>query len=181
MNLLRLGDICKNETSSVTFFQEKGILHQERKCNNGHFMNFSAGSQNRWRCRIRGCRQEQGLRTENWFANSRLSSRKVVLFIYCWTHNTTSIELCDRELEMKAICVVDWNNYLKEVCAAHILANPRVIVGPNMTVEIDESMFSKRKNCVGRLLRAFVVTRDWIKRDPFDSILEHIVDFWPLQ
>uniref|UniRef100_A0A0L8G779 ISXO2-like transposase domain-containing protein n=1 Tax=Octopus bimaculoides TaxID=37653 RepID=A0A0L8G779_OCTBM len=53
----------------------------------------------------------------------------------------TNIKFCERELEMKANYVVDRNNYLREVCAAHILANPRVIGGPNMTVEIDESLF----------------------------------------
>uniref|UniRef100_A0A0L8HEP7 ISXO2-like transposase domain-containing protein n=1 Tax=Octopus bimaculoides TaxID=37653 RepID=A0A0L8HEP7_OCTBM len=60
---------------------------------------------------------------------------------------------------MKASCVVDWNNHLREVCAAQILANPRVIGGPNMTVEIDESMFTNRKNYVGRQL-----PQQWILR-----------------
>uniref|UniRef100_A0A0L8GRY1 ISXO2-like transposase domain-containing protein n=1 Tax=Octopus bimaculoides TaxID=37653 RepID=A0A0L8GRY1_OCTBM len=87
--------------------------------------------------------------TENWFANSRLSFHKAALFIYRWAYNMTSIKFYEHELEMKANCVVDWNNYLREVCAAHILANPRVIGGPNMTVEINKSVFTKRKNCIG--------------------------------
>ena len=37
--------------------------------------------------------------------------------------------------------VVDWNNYLREVCAADLLRNHIAIGGPNTTVEIDESLF----------------------------------------
>eukprot|EP00106_Octopus_bimaculoides_P016276 XP_014783718.1 PREDICTED: uncharacterized protein LOC106878887 [Octopus bimaculoides] len=150
MSMLRLSEICKDEISIISFFQEKGIIHQERRCNNGHCMNFSVGSQNRWRCRLRECRQEKGLRTDNWFANSRLSFHKAAFFIYCWAHDLASVNFCEHELEMKASCIVDWNNYLREVCAAHILSNPKVIGGPNMTVEIDESLFTKRKSCAGR-------------------------------
>uniref|UniRef100_A0A0L8I0A4 ISXO2-like transposase domain-containing protein n=1 Tax=Octopus bimaculoides TaxID=37653 RepID=A0A0L8I0A4_OCTBM len=57
----------------------------------------------------------------------------------------TSIKFCKSKLQMKANCVVQWNNYLREVCAAHILANSRVIGGHSMTAEIDENMCTKRK------------------------------------
>ena len=48
--------------------------------------------------------------------------------------------------------VVDWNNYLREVCAADLLRNPIVIGGPNTTVEIDEILFCRCKNHQGRVL-----------------------------
>ena len=39
--------------------------------------------------------------------------------------------------------IIDFNNYLREVCAADLLANPVVIGGQNMTVEVDESLFTR--------------------------------------
>lgn len=41
---------------------------------------------------------------------------------------------------------------MREVCADNLLRNPIQIGGPNTTVEIDESLFSRRKNNVGREL-----------------------------
>jgi hypothetical protein len=41
---------------------------------------------------------------------------------------------------------------MREVCAATLLRNPSLIGGAGLTVEIDESLFSERKNNVGRIL-----------------------------
>ena len=64
----------------------------------------------------------------------------------------SSIKFCKCKLEMEESAVIDLSNYLREVCAAHLLANPMRIGGPDMVVEIDESLFARRKNHVGRLL-----------------------------
>ena len=47
--------------------------------------------------------------------------------------------------------IVDWNNYMREVCAQVLLNDPSRIRGPNITVEVDESLFVKRKANVGRI------------------------------
>ena len=65
----------------------------------------------------------------------------------------TSIDFCERELEIDKNTVVDWNNFLRELCAAEIIANPIAIGGPNTTVEVDESLFARRKNHHGRNAR----------------------------
>jgi hypothetical protein len=50
--------------------------------------------------------------------------------------------------------VIDYNyHYCKEVCATVLLANPPQIGGPGMTVELDESLFVKRKTNYGRMFR----------------------------
>lgn len=157
MNLLTLSDLCPDDEGATRFLQARGVIHQARVCSNGHPMNLSFGSQQRWRCRIRGCREERGLRTSNWLQGSRLSIRKIVLFVYAWSYEMTSIDFCQRELGIEASSVIDWNNYLREVCAYYLISNPTTIGGPGLTVELDESLFVRRKDNVGRLL-----PRQWV-------------------
>ncbi len=45
---------------------------------------------------------------------------------------------------------IDWYNFIREVCAHHLLDHPIVIGGPGKIVEIDESKFGKRKYHRGR-------------------------------
>jgi len=48
---------------------------------------------------------------------------------------------------------VDWSNYMREVCVGHLVKNSQQkIGGEGEIVEIDESLFSKRKNHTGRIL-----------------------------
>ena len=153
MNFLTLSDLIPDKDASVMFLQQRGVLHNPRVCANGHAMTLQLRDNgDRWRCRLRQCRTEVGLRNDTWLENSRLSYRNIILFMYCWSNEMTSIEFCERELLLNKNTVVDWNNYLREVCAADLLQNPLAIGGPNTTVEIDESLFSRRKNHQGRLL-----------------------------
>ena len=86
----------------------------------------------RWRCSARGCCREVGLRKDTWLENWNLSYRSVVLFIYAWSKELTSMEYCKHELGIGHTTVVDWSNFLREVCAADLLANPLVIGGPGV-------------------------------------------------
>ena len=48
--------------------------------------------------------------------------------------------------------VIDCNNYLREVCANTLITNLVILGGTNTTIEIDESIFTLRKNEVGHIL-----------------------------
>ncbi|CAM1308498.1 Uncharacterised protein r2_g1846 [Pycnogonum litorale] len=95
---------------------------------------------------------QKGVRMNNWFACSRLPYEDIILFIYSWAYEMTSIKYCERELGMSKNTTVDWSNYMREVCLWKLLTHPVVIGGPGMHVEIDEALFAKRKNHVGRIL-----------------------------
>ena len=141
-----------DEASSVQFLQQCGVIHAQRFCDNGHKMILSLGVKDRWRCSLGECRQDKGLRTNNWLIHSRLPLRKVILFINCWSRKMTSVEFSKDELELGQNAVVDWNNYLTEMCAWKLQQTNMVIGGANTTVEIDESLFGRRKNHAGRIL-----------------------------
>ena len=153
MNLLTISGVVHDKDSSVQFLQQRGILHNPRICVNGHQMRLKLRDKgDRWRCRSRACRTEVPLRKDTWLEGSRLSYRDLILFIYCWSREMTSIKFVEHELEICHEATVDFNNYLREVCASDLIANPMIIGGPNTTVEIDESLFTRRKNNQGRVL-----------------------------
>ena len=49
--------------------------------------------------------------------------------------------------------IVDWKSFLRDICAEHFIDNPVQLGGPGMTVEIDESVFTRRKYNRGRMVR----------------------------
>jgi len=149
MNLKDLYSEVSNEDSAINFLQTKNVLLQTQKCENDHKM-IIKGS--RWRCQRRTCRKEKGIRTNNWLSGSRLPIHTIVYYIYCWAYEMTSVSYCKREFGMSKSAVVDWNNYLREVCVWKIEIGNKEIGGPNLIVEIDESLFVRRKNNAGRIL-----------------------------
>lgn len=152
MNLLELTALISNKNEAIRFLQEKGILHNPRLCLNRHQMKLYTRGQDRWLCSKKDCRESKPLRDGTFLANSRLDFRTVVIFIYCWSKEYTSIKFCESELNMNHNTCTDWNSYMREVCENNLLNNPLVIGGPNMNVEVDETCFTRRKYNRGRLL-----------------------------
>ena len=62
--------------------------------------------------------------------------------------------------------VVDWKQFCRDVCVSYFLNHPEQIGGAGRVVEIDESLFSKRKYNRGRVLQ-----EQWIfgGYDPVDK------------
>lgn len=148
MNLIELIRRVNDKASGIRFLQSKGILPEAKFCSNGHEMKLECNdNRDRWRCRARACREDKQLRKNTWLEGSRLPYDTIVLFIYSWSHDLATIDFCEKELSMNHNTTVDWCNYLREVCASSLLRNPILIGGPGFTVEIDESIFSRRKSC----------------------------------
>ena len=73
--------------------------------------------------------------------------------MYCWSEEMTSVKFCEKQLDISIATTVDCNSYMREVCVAVITNQEKKLIGGvGKIVEIDESLFSKRKNNVGRVL-----------------------------
>ena len=154
MNFIELTNLVHDKPSAIQFLQDRGIMHNPRICQgclDPMTLNLRDKG-DRWRYNNRGCRLEKGLRKDTWLENSNIAYQKVVYFLYAWSKERSSMEYCKHELGVGHTTVVDWSNFLREVCSSDLLANPIQIGGPGMVVEIDESLFSKRKNQQGRVL-----------------------------
>lgn len=149
MNLFEVYDLCKEEQRARNFFVERGILPKERYCKKGHIMKLYE-ERKKYRCNIRECRIECGMYKDTWLCETKLPLSKALLFIYSWAQDYTTFKFCSKEFDMSSATIVDWKNYLREVCAASLLKTPTVIGGKGLTVEIDESCFSRRKYNRGR-------------------------------
>ena len=87
------------------------------------------------------------------FLGSRLSFVTGIRFIYDWAFGETSLVHSKREFGMSYETSVDWRNYMREICIEALENNPfGMIGGKNKIVEIDETLYTKRKNNCGRIL-----------------------------
>ena len=91
---------------------------------------------------------------------SKLSLKTAIFFIYAWAQDYATYKFCDTELFMSKKSIADWKNYLREVCAKSLIKNQKKFGGPLMTVEINESLYSKQKYNVGK-----VYPQQWVFGD----------------
>lgn len=150
---MKIFDLPRTEQDAVEFLQTKGVLPSERKCKQGHQMRLCYSTRIFWQCRKSICRTKVNIRTGNWFENTRIPFVVAIRFFYSWAYELTSIEWCARELGIADKTAIDWNAYMREAVAVNLARHrgPK-IGGEDRIVEIDESMFTKRKNNAGRIL-----------------------------
>lgn len=141
-----------SQEKAITFLQKYGIIPESKLCKNNHEMKIDYNSC-LWRCHKRICRIKESVRKDTWLEGSHLPINAVIEIIYSWTKEYTSIKFCEDELNINHNTIVDYKNYMREVCADNILKNPMMIGGENKTVEIDETLYSKRKYNRGRMLK----------------------------
>jgi len=75
--------------------------------------------------KFKKCQKKVNVHNGNWFAKSRISFTIVVRFIYGWSHKMTSAKWCEKQLGLSLNTVIDWNNYLREVCAMAVENKPQ--------------------------------------------------------
>ena len=67
---MKIWDLPTTEKDAIEFLQNRGLLHKTRKCRNDYEMKLYYAERSFWKCNK--CSQRMGLRSGNWFSNTRL-------------------------------------------------------------------------------------------------------------
>ena len=90
------------------------------------------------------------------FAHSKLPLAKIMEFIYAWAYEDLTFKKAKREFGISQHTFVDWKMFLRDVCGEYFVAHPVHIGGVGHTVQIDESVFTRRKYNRGLMIRRAV-------------------------
>lgn len=139
------------EVQAFRFLQQHGIIASRKKCKCGREMHLRTyeGKPPGWRkrshhhCTVKSC----SVRAGSWLCDMRSSLLAIVKFLNAWCQELTSVEWCRKELRMKERLAVKLEDSLREVCA-HSISSKSVtkIGGPGKIVEVDESLYIRRKD-----------------------------------
>ena len=116
-------------------------------------------------------KQTMSIRTNTWFAKSKLTIQQILTIIYCWY---IRLEQSMAAIQANTSCktMVDWYSFCRGVCLDYLLLHSEQIGGPGKIVEIDESAFGKRKYNKGKRKNTYWIFGG-IERDSYPVKSKH--------
>lgn len=152
LTIFDIGLNTRSATSTVNFCWRLGLLRKRVSCRLCRRPMKFYIDRDCWRChRCKHCASDH---KGTFFANTNLSKATVVRLMYLWSRQYCRQVDFMHELHLESSrTVVDWKNFMRDVCAEHFNRNPFVIGGVGHTVEIDECMLVRRKYHRGHRVR----------------------------
>uniref|UniRef100_A0A5S6R435 PiggyBac transposable element-derived protein domain-containing protein n=1 Tax=Trichuris muris TaxID=70415 RepID=A0A5S6R435_TRIMR len=104
------------------------------------------------RCNGKHCQKELSAKTGTWFQRYEQPVRNMLLFMHAWSEKLTTLNFCRVVLELPSRAAVKLNAAMRLITEEWVLKNPVPVGGPGLTVEVDESLFARRKYNRGQVL-----------------------------
>ncbi len=101
-----------------------------------------------WRCPSHKS-EKKSIRRGSFLEKAHVRLDEFVILTYLWGANA-SVKLTVEVTGLVKTTVIDWFNFLRDVCANWVRANPPIVGGVGHIVQIDESVVSKAKYNRGR-------------------------------
>lgn len=169
MSLTEIGALFKyNLDGTINWCRQYGLLAHEMDCptcnSDCREQNYARSVDGKiWRCSNKLCKKTISIRKGSFFEQSHLQLWQVIGITYCWCigcgkGRAFSHNILKNEMEISSPnTIVDWNQFCRDIAVAYFRNHPQQLGGPGVVVEIDESLFARRKNNVGR-----VVPEQWV-------------------
>ena len=161
-SLVKVWPFISDDAKAVDFAFANHLLKGILRCKKGgcrsrmRLENDSSRVDGRvWRCKNSRCCSMRSIRGGSFFDKSNMSISKILLFIYLWCKDCNN-KFIKEELEIDQKTSVDWSRFCRDIAVYYYENEPvstEKIGGVGKIVEIDESVFSKRKYNRGRLVR----------------------------
>ena len=136
--------------SSLKFLQRRGVLKTSMSCSSCNAsMNLQPCTQSKsadlfiWYCKP--CRKYTNVRTGSVLSGKNLTLKSFLLLIFFCSCKDMSNVLISQIIALSENTVADWRQIIYSNVARFLLANPTLLGGPGVVVELDEAKFGKRK------------------------------------
>lgn len=161
MNILQLSDEFKNETKALIFIIQNGLILTDRICPNNICTHHLKVVQNTsFRCNLAfqcpNCKKYYSLFTNSLFSDSHIPLNKALYLIYLFSQKV-GIKLASHETEISQQSVSKFFHNLRIICDKWTKNHMPLIGGQDDIVQIDESLWSSRKNNKGR-----IIEQNWV-------------------
>lgn len=146
----------------IEWLAKRRLIKNTAKCDNcDNFMRIMKNKNTKlgylWTCK-RPCRNLKSILYDSFFSESKLGPAIILNYMYLWTIQSTQEQNC-LELNINKNTAVEWSKDIREICMVRMIDETETIGGLDenqnpIVVEIDESIFFKRKYNRGRLRSA---------------------------
>lgn len=171
VNFISLHDKIRTKDDAIKYLQENNIIKKEKLCIKCNVICpiSSSDTDNYVFFKCKTCRSKESIRKDTFLYNKNIALKTFLLVLYLFTatpqlripqiiHEANLKEEADGSVVVgegngiSPTTIVEYHALFRDVICGHLLANyqDKKIGGPGCTVEVDESMFGKRKYNKGK-------------------------------
>lgn len=156
MDLQTLCELVHCEITLLAFLQEKCLVISEKKCEkcNGECNLYRRKDKFIYRCCKVKCNITYCASPKNYFFHNISLDYEQAFQIILLFVNEVNITQTSSLTSLSKTTICDWYNFCKEICVADVGECKENIGGEGKVVEIDESIFGKRKYNRGRFVES---------------------------
>lgn len=170
-------NVTRDNETCISWLASNGLLRNSMLCVHCNvamaFSNHARSADGkRWYCK--GCKGDRSIRHNSFFSLSRLSLPQLVELCYWWSTNARQA-IVQREVGISKPTIIDWFQFIRDICMSWVIDHPVIMGGPGVVVEIDESKFFHRKYHRGHYREGHWVL-GIVQRDSTNCVMVEVPD-----